>query len=246
MFHKTYGRGKRVMLALHGWGGDHREFAAVASRMPPDTRLVSVDMPGYGASPPPGHWSVKEIIAPLRELMATFSVPVTLIGFCSGSVWALQLAVCQPDIVERMVIIDPFARLPLYFRIFTWGEFGRRAYHTTFHSRVGRAVTDSILRRNQRTAADFTAPMRAISEDVALGYLRLFREMKEPHEHAGLTMPIDLCHGEHTFGAVRKAVRQFTALWPHATVHELKGTGHLPMVQGAAQIRRILWPPAPH
>jgi len=245
MFTKTYGRGERTVLALHGWGGDHREFAAVAARLPPDVRLVSVDLPGYGASPPPACWTREAVLTPLRALLDTLPAPVTVTGFCSGAVWAFNLALYRPDTVGRLVLIDPLARVPGYFRLFTWGSFGRHAYQTTFHSRTGRAVTDFVLRRRQRTQANFTASMRAIDPEVTLGYLRMYRGMDDLVGPARVDMKVDLCRGEHTFRAVKRTVDQLAGLWPQATVHTLRGVGHLPMIQGAAQIRRVLWPGEP-
>ena len=62
MFVEQYGNGPRTFLAFHGWGGDHREFAPLAARLPDDVRLLSVDLPGYGQSPKPPRWDMAEIV----------------------------------------------------------------------------------------------------------------------------------------------------------------------------------------
>ena len=55
---EQYGVGRRTFVAIHGWGGDHREFAPLAARLPEDVRLLSVDLPGYGNSPKPARASL--------------------------------------------------------------------------------------------------------------------------------------------------------------------------------------------
>ncbi|UCF95298.1 MAG: alpha/beta fold hydrolase, partial [Desulfobacterales bacterium] len=157
MFVKRYGSGPRTFLCLHGWGGDHREFVPVTVRMPADVCVLSVDLPGYGKSPKPTRWSLAAIV---DEVCAAPEIQgaelITLVGFCSGAIFALLVAARDPARVRRVVMIDPFAFIPWYFRIFLAGKLGRRAYHTTFQTRMGRAITDWVFKRMQVTDADFT------------------------------------------------------------------------------------------
>ncbi len=74
-------------------------------------------------------------------------------------------------------MIDPFAFVPWYFRLFLAGGFGRRAYATTFQSAAGRAVTDRILKRMQRSGEDFTRAFESLDHEVTLQYLRLLNTL---------------------------------------------------------------------
>jgi len=242
MYVKEYGWGDRLFVAFHGWGGTHREFAPLASRMPKDCRLLSLDLPGYGISPKPDMWDLDAIAADAEhELERRIGrQPRTLIGFCSGIIFPLLLAQRKQETVERIVMIDPFASVPWYFRIFLMGEFGRRAYAVTFQSRTGRAVTDWIMRRIQKQDEDFTGAFRAIDHDVVRRYLKLFNQV-DVGRFGELRVAIDLLYGENTFVEVRKSITRYCRLWPHARKIVLRDVGHLPLLKGARQLASVVF-----
>lgn len=241
IFVRQYGsEGGRSILGLHGWGGDHREFAAVAARLPAGFCLLSPDLPGYGASPRPERWDVGEILdAVERTLQPLGAFPCIVAGFCSGAALAAMLA-RREGLATRLVMIDPFAFVPWYFRLFLAGGFGRRAYFTTFQSAAGRAVTDWILKRMQRSGEDFTRAFESLDHEVTLQYLRLLNALDARRELKGLRLPVEIIQGDRTFGAVRRSVEIYRQLLPQARVHVLRGAGHLPMVRAAAEIAGIL------
>ena len=241
---EAYGRGERTFLAIHGWGGDHREFAPLAARLPGDARLLSVDLPGYGRSPKPPRWDLAEIVTQIvGEADARGLVGATLVGFCSGAVIALLAARQAPALAARIVMIDPFAFVPWYFRIFTAGEFGRRAYRTAFASPLGRQITTWVLRRRQSTDDDFMGAFGRVDHETTQEWLRILNRVGPVAQFRGLAMPIDIAHGERTFAAVRASVREYAALWPQARVHQLHNVGHLTLVRGARQLATIVFTP---
>jgi pimeloyl-ACP methyl ester carboxylesterase len=239
---EPYGKGPRTFLAFHGWGGDHREFAPLAARLPDDVRLLSVDLPGYGQSPKPPRWDMPEIVGGIIGDMDERGVnDGTLVGFCSGAVMALLVAQQIPVRVARIVMIDPFAFLPWYFRIFVAGEFGRRAYQTTFASPFGRKITTWVLRRRQSSDDDFMGAFGRVDHEATQRWLELFHRVGPASQFAGLSMPIDIAYGEHTFAAVRESDREYCAIWPHARTFQLRHVGHLPLVRGAKQLVPIIF-----
>ncbi len=240
---ERYSEGSRVFLAIHGWGGDHREFAPLAAGRPSDARLLSVDLPGYGRSPPPERWDLRAIGAELGGLLAREAGPDggTLIGFCSGAILALLAAQARPAAARRIVMIDPFAYLPFYFRIFTWGAAGRAMYRSAFAGGAGRRVVNRVLRKRQNADADFTVAFERVNHEVTLRYLALFARLGSVAQFAGLPAKFDLIYGERTFAAVRRSIRMLRALWPEARAEALPGVGHLPMVKAARRIREIVF-----
>ena len=242
MYVKEYGRGDRFFAAFHGWGGSHREFVPLASRLPQNGRMLSFDLPGYGASPTPDLWDLDAIAADVeQELECRLGrQPRTLIGFCSGNVFPMLLAQRKPETVERIVMIDPFASVPWYFRIFLWGEFGRRAYAATFQSGTGRAVTDWAIRRIQKQDENFTVAFRDINHDIVRAYLKLFNQV-DVQKFSDLRVATDMLYGESTFVEVRKSVARYCELWPHARKIVLRDAGHLPLVKSVRQIASVVF-----
>ncbi|HEY6403337.1 MAG TPA: alpha/beta fold hydrolase, partial [Blastocatellia bacterium] len=137
---ECYGSGSRVYFGLHGWSGDHSTFAPLAAYMPASAALYSADLPGYGRSPAPRRWELAEITDEITRAIAAIDSQVTVIGNCSGAVFALLAAERLTGHIERLILIDPVAYLPLYFKIFLDKRIGRYAYYSTFANPLGRWV----------------------------------------------------------------------------------------------------------
>jgi pimeloyl-ACP methyl ester carboxylesterase len=239
---KVYGHGDELVIGLHGWGGDHREFAAAGAHAPPGWRLASFDLPGYGFSPPPPEWTLDGLLPPIEAAIDSISTaPLVLAGYCSGAALAVFLASRRPDRVKRLVLIDPFFSVPWYFRLFTWGAFGERAYRTAFASGRGRRMVNAVLRRRQGSETDFTAAFLDIAPGIALSWMRFFRRLPSIETQRGWSGPVDLVLGERTFAAVRSAVAQSRRLWPGVRVKTVRGAGHLLMNRASREVAGVVF-----
>jgi pimeloyl-ACP methyl ester carboxylesterase len=248
MFVERHGRGPEVYFALHGWGGDRRTFAPLAPYVPDGASLYSADLPGCGDSPAPCEWSVgrvvEEIVETVREVVPVSRVTplrLTLVGNCGGAVFALLAAEVLSERVGRVVMIDPFAYLPRYFRLFLAGDFGRRAYAATFANPVGRWVTNQSLRGRRSATADLTASFAETDHEAARHYLALYDEVGSVERFRGFGARVDIAHGDKTFGAVRKSLALWLDVLPHARVRELEGAGHQPIAEAPAQTARVVF-----
>ena len=239
---ERYGAGEPRIVALHGWGGDHRDFAALARALRGRAELVCPDQPGYGASPPPADYALAAITDELAAacLPGDGEPPAVVLGYCSGVLPALLMARDRPDRVRRLVLLEPFAFVPWYFRLFLAGPLGRMAYYLAFASPLGRGIVDRILRRRQKSEADFTAAFGRVDHRVTLRYLRAFRRFGGVEVFRGLAQPIDIVRGDTTFKAVRESERIYAALWPRARVTVLQNSGHLPLIRAAPRLAAIL------
>lgn len=242
MFVERHGRGPEIYFALHGWGGDRRTFAPLAPFVPEDASLYAADLPGCGDSPRPDEWSVgavvEEIVEAVRDLDAE---GVTLVGNCGGAVLALLAARASGSSVGRVSMIDPFAYLPRYFRLFNAGEFGRRAYDATFANPFGRWLTNQSLRGRRAGAADLTASFAAADHEAARRYLKLYEEVGGVEIFRGLRVPVEIAYGERTFGAVKRSLALWREVLPHARVRELRGAGHQPFVEAPVQVSEVIF-----
>ena len=242
MFVERHGRGPRVYFALHGWGGDRRTFAPLAPYLPEEASLYAADLPGCGDSPRPNAWTngcvVEEIVEAVREIEAT---RVTLVGNCGGAVFALLAARELGASVERVSMFDPFAYLPRYFKLFNAGEFGRRAYDATFANPFGRWLTNQSLRGRRAVASNLTASFAEVDHEAARRYLALYEEVGGVEIFRGFTAPVDITHGERTFGAVKRSLALWREVLPHARIRELKGAGHQPFVEAPAQVSEVIF-----
>ncbi|MGA9769755.1 MAG: alpha/beta fold hydrolase [Blastocatellia bacterium] len=239
---ERYGKGERAYLGLHGWGGGHKTFAPLVEHLPERARLYAVDLPGYGRSPEPREFTLPAIV---DELVCSVSQleeeKITVIGNCSGAILGLLAARRLPDRIERLILIDPFAFMPWYFKVFVAGNFGRYAYYSTFANPVGRWLTNVSLKRRRSASSDLTRSFSAINHKISQRYLALLAEIKDITQFGNLQMPIDIVYGEKTFSAVKQSVARWKAVWPQSRATELAGAGHLPIEEATKQLSEIVY-----
>ncbi|MEA4909848.1 MAG: alpha/beta hydrolase [Anaerolineaceae bacterium] len=108
-------QGGLPVVLLHGLGATsscwgYQVPALVAAGMRP----VAPDLPGFGQSPFTGRrWNVRYVT---RQLVETLSARLdgqkaVVAGISMGGVFALQLAVDYPEMVESLVLVNTFACL---------------------------------------------------------------------------------------------------------------------------------------
>jgi pimeloyl-ACP methyl ester carboxylesterase len=227
--HRYGGEGAARYVALHGWAGTHRTFEAVAPHLPPAQPMLAMDMPGYGLTPDPARWHLDDLVAQMvAGLEGRLDGPCTLVGNCSGAVLALLLWEARPAWFERVVLVEPFAFTPWYFRLFTLPLLGRFFYWNAFENLLGRWITDLALRdQDAQTGTDLLQGFRETRATTALGHLRLIAALQDPRRFAGLRAPVTLVSGDRTLAAVKASVKIWQEIWPHARHVEVQDAGHL-------------------
>jgi 3-oxoadipate enol-lactonase len=241
---EKHGSGARAYFGLHGWGGDHRTFAPLIERMPQGDAFYAADLPGYGRSLAPPEWSLAAIAGEIAEAVSSIdAAKVTVIGNCSGAILGLMAAEGFSQKVERLVLIDPFAFMPWYFKIFVGSDFGRIAYYSTFANPIGRWLTNLSLKRRRTSETNLTHSFSAIDHEVSYRYLQLLSQIEGVARFGAINLPVDIVYGERTFGAIKQSAHQWQSLWPHARFAELRGAGHLPILEATEQLSEIIFAP---
>jgi pimeloyl-ACP methyl ester carboxylesterase len=239
---ERYGSGSQVYFGLHGWSGDHRTFAPLAEYLPAGASLCSADLPGCGQSPPPQRWDLTTITDEIVVAISELGAPaVTLIGNCSGALLGLLAAKQIPNRFQRLVLIDPFAYWPWYFKVFINPSFGKHAYYSTFANPVGRWLTNRSLKRKRTANTHLTQSFASINHETVYRYLVLLTGIEGIAQFDQLRMPIDIVYGARTFGAVKKSAARWRAIWPQARCWVLPGAGHLPLKEATAALSKIIF-----
>ncbi|WP_378733490.1 alpha/beta fold hydrolase [Nocardia brasiliensis] len=97
-----------TVLALHGVTGHGKRWEHLATNHLPDVRVIAPDLRGHGRSSSLPPWTFESVVEDLVELLAAESAaPVTVVGHSFGGACALHLANRHPDLVRRLVLIDP-------------------------------------------------------------------------------------------------------------------------------------------
>ena len=95
------------LVFLHGVGGDHSMWRPQLARFGERFRCVAWDMPGYGASPPPGAWSFAAMAeALLRLLDALGFARIHLVGQSLGGMIAQEFAATRADRLATLTLCN--------------------------------------------------------------------------------------------------------------------------------------------
>lgn len=102
--------GLEPALLVHGLGGSSRNWSALMELLSGHVECEALDLPGFGASPPPGSldYSVYgHTRAVVRCLESSRRGPVHLIGNSLGGAVATRVAALRPDLVRTLTLISP-------------------------------------------------------------------------------------------------------------------------------------------
>lgn len=148
-------RNRQVALLVHGWSSSWYALSPLLDLLSLRFRCLTVDLPGYGQSPPlPGRTTIPDYADLLAELIAQVSDgPVVLIGHSMGGMIGVTLALRHSASVGRMVLISPTitGRLSTFINVVVspitvleWFGLGSALVSMAERSFVG--LTDRIMR----------------------------------------------------------------------------------------------------
>ena len=98
-----------LLVGVHGLGGSHLNWAAVAPRLVGRNRLIAIDLLGHGRTPTAGRTpGIDGHVALLDAFLAEVADrPVVLVGNSMGGLVSALEAADAPDRVSGLVLIDP-------------------------------------------------------------------------------------------------------------------------------------------
>jgi pimeloyl-ACP methyl ester carboxylesterase len=99
--------GEPLLVWAHGWGHTHRNMLPLAEAMRRIGRPVLLDLPGFGASPPPpAPWGTEDYADAAAEFLAARPAGRRVwIGHSFGCRVGLQLAARHPGLVDGLFLI---------------------------------------------------------------------------------------------------------------------------------------------
>jgi pimeloyl-ACP methyl ester carboxylesterase len=171
---------------------------------------------------------------------------LVLVGSCSGAILTAFVArelreMGRPEVVARLVMVDPFAYCPWYFRLFLLPLLGYLAYATAFANPIGRGITNFFLQNKRAGDTNLTESFARVDHRVTWKYLKMLHECGRPGQFRGMGIPVDILYGEKTFSAVRRSVQEWKEALPQARLKELAGVGHLPISEATAAVTKTLF-----
>ena len=215
LFGAVHGAGRPAVLCLPGWGRTHRDFDATVRGLD----AVAVDLPGFGASPPPpAPWGGAEYAEALTPLLADMALPAVVLGHSFGGRVAVHLAASKPELVAGLVLTG----VPLVPRPGA-GRRPTRAY------RVGRALHRRGLLGEQRMEAlrqrYGSADYRAASGVMRQVHVRVVNEVYGD-KLAAISCPTELVWADDDAEVPLAVAEAACEVLPAATLTVVSGAGH--------------------
>ncbi len=101
-----YGEGSPILI-VHGLFGSKRNWSSIAKQLGRTHRIITVDLRNHGDSP----WSDTHTYPAMAQDLATLirqqaEGRAAVIGHSMGGKAAMALALTEPDLVERLFVVD--------------------------------------------------------------------------------------------------------------------------------------------
>jgi pimeloyl-ACP methyl ester carboxylesterase len=217
------------VVALHGWGRTHADFARVLE--PYDS--IAVDLPGFGATPPPPEpWGSPEYAALIADMLREAPAPPVLLGHSLGGRVGIHVAASYPELISGLLLTGA----PL-IRVGAPGKPKTRYRAARWlHKRgvVSDARMEAVRRRYGSTDyANASPAMRAV-------HVKLVNENYDA-PIAAARGPIELVWGDDDTAAPIDVARDLAArLGDRANLTVVSGAGHLTPLTAPNELRSAI------
>ena len=230
------------LVLLHPFPLTRGTWAPLADALVARRRVITVDAPGFGESPLPGHWSIADLADAIAELLTARGVPrATLLGLSMGGYAALAFAARHRDRLAGLVLADT------------------RASADSREVRTGREAAISLLPREGSEAYLATSLPRLLAPGAAAPVLAAVRAQAETRPFA-LVLALEALRGRPDRTAELGAIdvptlvvcgeldqvtpgaemRQMAAAIPGARFEAIAGAGHLSHVEAPAAFSHLV------
>ncbi len=221
LFGSVTGPDQPRVLALHGWARTHRDFDAVVA--PVDEAplpALALDLPGFGASPPPSEaWGAAAYAGAVGEALGELQSPIIVLGHSFGGRVALHLATQRPASVAALVLTG----VPLLH------PEGRRvrvapAYKAIRSLHRMKLVSDSSMERARQRYG--SADYKAVQGVMRQVHVRAVNETYEDQLDA-VQCPVHMVWGGADTAAPVEMAERALARLAHGDLEVFPDVGHL-------------------
>ena len=146
----SFGQGKPIVF-FHGWGFNSQIWLPLVPYLEKEYQLFLVDLPGFGSSSLLSWTSFKE------ELLSHLPLQFALIGWSLGGLYAMRLAIEEPNRVDSLISITSS---PRFLQDDKWPGVPKQLFQqfytnlaTDFHATLSDFIA---LQLKKKTQLDFS------------------------------------------------------------------------------------------
>jgi pimeloyl-ACP methyl ester carboxylesterase len=249
---------RQKAILIHGWSSSSYAMSPLSGLLSQRFHCISVDLPGYGSSPPfEGRATISRYAELITDLIEKVSDgPVVLVGHSMGGMISTTVAIDHPVLVERMILICPTitGRLSqminlLISPINMIERFGIGSLIVSSIERLYVGLTDRLMRpvsfsdRSGITEEDY-ARLRADARRPGQGKVRAecFFAMRD-HDLSGklskIETPTLVIWGAEDNTVPLRDAGIVEDEWPETDLRILPKAGHWPHFESPTATRRL-------
>ena len=131
------------VVCLHGVTGHGRHFARLAERLAPRFRVIAPDLIGHGDSPYAPPWSIDAHLSAI--VAAVGDRPASWIGHSFGARLGHELAARHPELVGRLVHLDPAILVQAHVALFAGENARKERVYSSFEEAIEGRYEESSL-----------------------------------------------------------------------------------------------------
>jgi pimeloyl-ACP methyl ester carboxylesterase len=237
---------------IHGWNSSSAHWERLLCELPSRLHSIAVDLPGCGLSDKPDAvYDIPYFVESLRCFCEELGLSrIVLAGHSMGGKIAIHFATQYPNLVERLILIDPYGLkgeegvLRYLARL---GPLVNLAFLLNTRLFIEWAMKANILHDPPaellRYAVDCTAAS-ILGRDNARATARITRRVMGREDVDALVPQIRqetlLLWGQHDRLLPPIWAKAFALRLRHASVHRIAGTGHMPMLERPRTVAALI------
>jgi pimeloyl-ACP methyl ester carboxylesterase len=102
------GRGSPTLIFLHYFAGSCRSWSPVIQELADASRCLSLDLPGFGRSPPLSYFSIRTMVEATAGVIAELDLDsYFVVGHSMGGKLAMACALAKPSGLKGLVLVAP-------------------------------------------------------------------------------------------------------------------------------------------
>ncbi|MCX7603267.1 MAG: alpha/beta hydrolase [Bryobacteraceae bacterium] len=236
VYYAAAGKGRAVIVLIHGWTCDHTFWSAQIRALQERYRVLAVDLPGHGRSGPAPEYSMKRFARAVHAVLEKERAQKAILaGHSMGGAVMLEFARMYPGRALALIAVDAsfpdpataqaLASLAARFEGPGAAEARARMLEAMFTSATPPEVRERIRKGMLGTRAD-----------VAAGAMRGMADASVWREDRIDVPFLEIAAASSTFLTEETLRRRF----PRAELVRVPGTGHFLHMEKPAEVNRIL------
>ncbi len=235
-------RGKGTpMVLLHGFPLDHHLWDGVVPLLEDQFDLIVPDLRGFGGSSTvDSFYSMEDYASDVAALLDHLGIPkAAIVGHSMGGYVALAFARLFPDrvsglgLVSSQVLDDAPERKEGRYK--SAAEVADKGISSVVETMTPKFTSDTRLQEYARTSMDKQQPA---------AYIGALKAMAERVDSTPLlstiSYPVVLIHGDADSLIPVDRAREVKASFPQSHFVEIRGAGHIPMMEAKEQTAEAL------